>query len=48
MNNRLNDILDVRKDSDDQESLTEQAYGQIEEMIVTLKLPPGASVSEGP
>jgi DNA-binding GntR family transcriptional regulator len=46
MNSRLNDILDVRKDSDDQESLTEQAYSQIEEMIVTLKLPPGASVSE--
>jgi len=46
MNHRLSDILDVRKDSDDPESQTEQAYGLIEEMIVTLDLPPGASVSE--
>ena len=28
------------------QSLTELAYGHLEEMIVTLKLPPGASVSE--
>ena len=28
------------------ESLTERAYGQIEELIVTLKLAPGAAVSE--
>ena len=28
------------------ESLTEQAYTRIEEMIVTLKIPPGASISE--
>jgi len=46
MNNPLIDILEVRKDADDPESQTEQAYGLIEEMIVTLELPPGASVSE--
>ena len=46
MNNRLNDILDVRKDSEDPENQTEQAYNLIEEMIVTMELPPGASVSE--
>ncbi|MEP4379597.1 MAG: GntR family transcriptional regulator [Alphaproteobacteria bacterium] len=28
-------------------SLTEQAYTQIEELIVTLQLPPGGAVSEG-
>ena len=28
-------------------SLTDQAYTQIEEMIVTLQLPPGGAVSEG-
>jgi DNA-binding GntR family transcriptional regulator len=46
MNNRLNEILDVRRDMEDAESQTDQAYGRIEEMIVTLELPPGASVSE--
>lgn len=46
MNNRLNDILDVHRDNQDAESQTEHAYGLIEEMIVTLELPPGASVSE--
>ncbi len=43
---RLNEISDVHKDSDDPESQTEQAYNLIEAMIVTLELPPGASVSE--
>lgn len=28
-------------------SLTEQAYGRLEEMIVTLALPPGSAISEG-
>ncbi|MGA2080045.1 MAG: GntR family transcriptional regulator [Holophaga sp.] len=46
MNNRLNEILDVRKDPEDAASQTDQAYSLIEEMIVTLELPPGASVSE--
>lgn len=46
MNNRLSDILDVRRESEDSESQTTQAYNVIEEMIVTLDLPPGASVSE--
>ncbi len=46
MNKHLSDILDVRNESEDSESQTEQAYNLIEEMIVTLDLPPGASVSE--
>jgi len=28
-------------------SLTEQAYGRIEELIVTLQIPPGQAISEG-
>ena len=28
------------------ESLTDRAYGDLEELIVTLKLPPGSAVSE--
>jgi DNA-binding GntR family transcriptional regulator len=28
------------------ESLTEQAYAQIEEAIITLQIPPGSTVSE--
>lgn len=35
-----------RGDAPKSESLTEQAYARIEEMIVTLKIPPGASISE--
>ena len=46
MNKNLSDILDLRKETDDPENQTEQAYKLIEEMIVTLDLPPGASVSE--
>jgi DNA-binding GntR family transcriptional regulator len=46
MNNRLSDVLDVSRDPEDAESQTEQAHRQIEEMIITLELPPGASVSE--
>jgi len=42
----LSEIKDVRKDDEDPENQTEQAYNLIEEMIVTLELPPGASVSE--
>jgi len=46
MNKHLNGVMDVRKESDDPESQTEHAYSLIEEMIVTLELPPGSSVSE--
>jgi DNA-binding GntR family transcriptional regulator len=46
MSTRLNDIPDVPRASEDAENQTEQAYNLIEEMIVTLELPPGASVSE--
>lgn len=46
MNNRLSDIRDLRKACDDPENQTQQAYDLIEQMIVTLDLPPGASVSE--
>ena len=41
MNKHLSDILDVRNESEDSESQTEQAYNLIEEMIVTLDLPRG-------
>lgn len=46
MNIHLNEIRDVHKATEDPENQTEQAYNLIEEMIVTLELPPGASVSE--
>jgi DNA-binding GntR family transcriptional regulator len=36
--------VELRRDSEP--SLTDQAYAALEEMIVTLKLPPGAAVSE--
>ena len=36
----------VRADSDAGESLTERAYRELEEQIVTLQLPPGAVVTE--
>jgi DNA-binding GntR family transcriptional regulator len=42
----INRIVDVRKAYEDSETQTEQAITLIEEMIVTLELPPGASVSE--
>ena len=42
----LLEIQDVRKHGDDPESQTEQAFNLIEEMIVTLEIPPGGSVSE--
>jgi DNA-binding GntR family transcriptional regulator len=46
MSRRLIEIPDVRKHVDDPESQTEQAFNLIEEMIVTLEIPPGGSVSE--
>ena len=46
MSNHLVEIADVRKTSEDPESQTEQAFNLIEEMIVTLEIPPGGSVSE--
>ena len=39
-------IAGIRKNPDDPETQTEQAFNLIEEMIVTLELPPGTSVSE--
>jgi DNA-binding GntR family transcriptional regulator len=36
----------VRKNLEDPESQTEQAFNLIEQMIVTLEIPPGGSVSE--
>ena len=35
-----------RKAAEPAQSLTERAYGHLEEMIVTLQLPPGSAVSE--
>jgi len=46
VNSRLNEIKSPRKAPEGSENQTEQAYSLIEEMIVTLELPPGASVSE--
>jgi DNA-binding GntR family transcriptional regulator len=46
MSGRLIEIPDIRKHVDDPESQTEQAFNLIEEMIVTLEIPPGGSVSE--
>lgn len=46
MNNSLKAIVDIRKTSGDSESQTERAFNLLEEMIATLELPPGASVSE--
>ena len=46
MSSHLVEIVDVRKTSEDPESQTEQAFNLIEEMIVTLEIPPGGSVSE--
>jgi len=46
MSSHLIEIPDVRKNSDDPESQTEQAFTLIEEMIVTLEIPPGGSISE--
>lgn len=37
---------DMKSDSEAADSLTEKAYRQIEELIVTLQIPPGAVVSE--
>ncbi len=46
MANNLSGLMDERKSLEDGESQTDQAYSLIEEMIVTMDLPPGASVSE--
>lgn len=46
MGNALKAIATVRKNPNARETQTEQAFGLIEDMIVTLVLPPGASVSE--
>jgi DNA-binding GntR family transcriptional regulator len=46
MDNRLNQRVDGRKTQEDAENQTNQAYNLVEEMIVTLELAPGASVSE--
>jgi DNA-binding GntR family transcriptional regulator len=37
----------VRQDSKNAKSLAEQAYGILEEKLVTLTLPPGSMISEG-
>jgi DNA-binding GntR family transcriptional regulator len=37
---------DMTPDSETADSLTEKAYRQIEELIVTLQIPPGAVISE--
>jgi len=46
MASHLNGTMDEIRHREDAESHTEQAYNLIEEMIVTMELPPGASVSE--
>jgi DNA-binding GntR family transcriptional regulator len=46
MPSHFNDILSDSKSPDDPESQTDQAYSLIEEMIITMDLAPGASVSE--
>lgn len=45
MKKRLTGMLSIKK-ADDPETQTEQAYNLIEELIVTLALPPGSSISE--
>jgi DNA-binding GntR family transcriptional regulator len=42
----LTEIPGVHSSSEDPESQTEQAFNLIEEMIVTMEIPPGGSVSE--
>ena len=46
MKAKFNDVSNISADADNSESHTEQAYKYLKNLIVTMALPPGASISE--